>query len=130
MNLGDIWQQRGGEVQSIGTSVAQGVHQHHGIAFLRQNGHQIGFTDYGSPVSFDDPVGSEFYPTRDGRFIKFELLYPRLRDAAYKVLKCAPTQRAVEAAVMQWDAEELERAIRDEGGAVMAAAVFSDSGPS
>ncbi len=118
MNLGDIWQQRGGEVQSIGTSVAQGVHQHHGIAFLRQNGHQIGFTDYGSPVSFDDPVGSEFYPTRDGRFIKFELLYPRLRDAAYKVLKCAPTQRAVEAAVMQWDAEELERAIRDEGGAV------------
>ncbi len=44
MNLGDIWQQRGGEVQSVGTSVEQGIHQHHGIAFLRQNGNQIGFT--------------------------------------------------------------------------------------
>lgn len=44
--------------------------------------------------------------------------YPRLRDAVYKVLKCAPTQRAVEAAIMQWDGEELERAIREEAGAV------------
>ena len=118
MALGDIWQQRGGQVQDVATNVANAVHQHHGIAFMRQNGHQIGFSDYGAPGSFDDPVGGEFYPTKDGRFIKFELLYPRLRDAVYRVLKCAPTQRAVEAAVMQWDAEALELAIREEGGAV------------
>ncbi|MCP9850915.1 CoA transferase [Cyanobium sp. Morenito 9A2] len=118
MALGDIWVARGGQPQSVTTDVEHAVHQHHGIAFLRQNGHQIGFTDYGSPVSFDDAVGGEFYPTRDGHFIKFELLYPRLRDAVYRTLRCGPTQRAVEAAVMQWNAEDLERAIREEGGAV------------
>jgi hypothetical protein len=60
----------------------------------------------------------EFYPTRDGRFVKIELFYPRLRDAMFKVLKCAPTQRAVEAAIMQWDAQALELAIREESGAI------------
>ena len=118
MALGNAWEARGGKPQDVKVSVEGAVHQHHGIAFMRQNGTQVGFTDYGSPTSFDDPIGSEFYPTKDGRFIKFELFYPRLRDAVYRVLKCAPTQRAVEAAVMLWNAEELERAIRDEGGAV------------
>lgn len=118
MALGDVWQQRGGAAQAVCTDVGNAVHQHHGIAFMRQNGRQVGFTDYGSPTSFDDPVGSEFYPTADGRFIKFEMFYPRLRDAVYRVLQCAPTRFAVEQAVMQWHAEDLERAMRAEGAAV------------
>lgn len=118
MNLGEIWQRRGGDVQDVTTDAHAGVHQHHGIGFLRQNGRELGFTDYGAPGTFDDAVGGEFYATRDGRFIKFEMLYPRLRDAVYKVLKCAPTARAVEQAVGEWDAEDLERALRDEGSAV------------
>ncbi|MCT0212158.1 MULTISPECIES: CoA transferase [unclassified Synechococcus] len=118
MCLGDIWQRRGGAVQDVTTDAHAGVHQHHGIAYLRQNGRELGFTDYGAPGSFDDSVGGEFYATRDGRFIKFETLYPRLRDAVYRVLKCAPTPRAVEQAVSGWDAEPLERALRDEGAAV------------
>jgi len=118
MNLGSIWQHRGGEVQDVTTDVEYATHQHHGINFLRQNGRSLGFTDYGAPDSFDDPVGSEFFPTRDGKFIKIELFYPRLRDALYLVLKCAPTRQAVEAAIMEWDAEDLERAIREHGGAV------------
>lgn len=118
MNLGEIWQRRGGGVQDVTTDAHYGVHQHHGIAFLRQNGRELGFTDFGAPGSFDDAVGSIFYATRDGRFIKFEMLYPRLHDAVYRVLKCAPNPRAVEQAVGQWDAEALERALRDEGAAV------------
>jgi crotonobetainyl-CoA:carnitine CoA-transferase CaiB-like acyl-CoA transferase len=118
MNLGEIWQRRGGDVQDVATDAHAGVHQHHGIAYLRQNGRELGFTDYGAPGTFDDEVGGEFYATRDGRYIKFEMLYPRLRDAVYRVLKCAPTARAVEQAVGQWDAEALERAMRDEGAAV------------
>ncbi len=116
--LGQLWISRGGKPQKIETDVANAVHQHHGIAFMRQNGRQLPFTDYGSGVGVDDPISGEFFPTRDGRFVKLELFYPRLRDAVYKVLKCAPTQRAVEAAIMQWDGEELERAIREEAGAV------------
>src|SRR5476651_2535195 len=118
MGLGRLWELRGGKTQTVITSVQNAVHQHHGIAFMRQNGRQIPFTDYGSGVGVDSPMSGEFYPTRDGRFVKIELFYPRLRDAMFKVLKCAPTQRAVEAAIMQWDAEVLEKAIREEAGAI------------
>jgi crotonobetainyl-CoA:carnitine CoA-transferase CaiB-like acyl-CoA transferase len=116
--LGDIWVARGGKPQSVKTSVQNAVHQHHGVAFMRQNGRQLPFTDYGLGLGVDSPLSGEFYPTRDGRFVKIELFYPRLRDAMYKVLKCAPTQRAVEAAIMQWDGEALELAIREESGAI------------
>jgi crotonobetainyl-CoA:carnitine CoA-transferase CaiB-like acyl-CoA transferase len=118
MALNEIWQLRGGKPQTVTTNVQNAVHQHHGIAFMRQNGRQLPFTDYGSGVGVDSPMSGEFYPTRDGRFVKIELFYPRLRDAMFKVLKCAPSQRAVEAAIMQWDGEALERAIRDESGAI------------
>lgn len=117
--LGEIWIGRGGAPQSVETDVGNAVHQHHGIAFMRQNGRQLPFTDYGTGAGVDDPISGEFFPTRDGRFVKIELFYPRLRDAIYKVLKCAPTQRAVEAAIMEWDGEALERAVREEGGAIV-----------
>lgn len=118
MGLSDLWELRGGAVQDVTTDVRNAVHQHHGVAFMRQNGRQLPFTDYGDPGGVDSPLSGEFYPTRDGRFVKIELYYPRLRDAMYKVLKCAPTQRSVEAAIMQWDAEALELAIREESGAI------------
>ena len=118
MALGELWELRGGKPQDVTTNVRKAVHQHHGVAFMRQNGRQLPFTDYGSGVGVDSPMSAEFYPTRDGRFVKIELFYPRLRDAMFKVLKCAPTQRAVEAAIMQWDGEALELAIRGEAGAI------------
>ncbi len=118
MALGHLWELRGGKPQDITTNVRHGVHQHHGIAFMCQNGRRLPFTDYGSASGVDSPISGEFYPTRDGRFVKIELFYPRLRDAMYKVLKCAPTQRAVEAAIMQWDGEALELAIREQSGAI------------
>ncbi len=118
MALGDLWQLRGGKPQDVKVSVENAVHQHHGIAYMRQNGRQIPFTDYAAGVGVDSPMSAEFYPTRDGRFVKFEVFYPRLKDAVFKVLKCAPTQRAVEAAILQWDGEALERAIREESGAI------------
>ena len=118
MALSELWQLRGGSPQSVTTSVRNAVHQHHGIAFMRQNGRKLPFTDYGSGVGVDSALSGEFYPTRDGCFVKIELFYPRLRDAMFNVLKCAPTQRAAEAAIMQWDAEALELAIREESGAI------------
>jgi len=118
MALGNLWEIKGGKPQDIHTDVIKGVHQHHGVHYLRQNGRALGFTDYSAAGGVDSPISGEFYPTRDGKFVKMEFYYPRLRDAVYKVLKCAPTQRAVEAAIMQWDAEALELAIREESGAI------------
>ena len=119
MALSDIWVLRGGKPQSVTTSVENGVHQHHGIAYMRQNGRQLAFTDFGEAGNnVDSPMSAEFYPTRDGRFVKIELFYPRLRDAMFKVLKCEPTRFAVEAEIMKWNAEELEMAMRKEAGAI------------
>lgn len=118
MGLGLLWELRGGAPQSVTTDVKNAVHQHHGIAFMRQNGRALPFTDYGLNTGVDDAISGEFYPTKDGKFVKIEIFYPRLRDAMFKVLKCAPEQRAVEAAIMLWDAEALERAIREESGAI------------
>jgi hypothetical protein len=118
MALSQLFELKGGKPQNVTTDVNLAVHQHHGIAFMRQNGRQLPFTDYGLGVGVDSALSAEFYPTRDGRFVKMEFYYPRLRDAVYKVLKCAPTQFAVEEAVMEWDAEALEKAIRSEGGAI------------
>lgn len=118
MGLGRLWEMKGGKPQDVKTDVHNAVHQHHGIAFMRQNGRELPFTDYGQPGGVDSPMSGEFFPTKDGRFVKMEFYFPRLRDAVFKVLKCAPTQRAVEAAVMQWNGEDLEEAIREETGAI------------
>lgn len=118
MAIGQLWELRGGAPQDVTTDVRNAVHQHHGIAFMRQNGRKLPFTDYGQNTGVDSAMSGEFYPTRDGKFVKIELFYPRLRDAMFKVLKCEPTQRAVEAAIMMWDGEALERAMRDEAGAI------------
>jgi len=47
MALSELWQLRGGSPQSVTTSVRNAVHQHHGIAFMRQNGRKLPFTDMG-----------------------------------------------------------------------------------
>ena len=36
--LGELWRGRGGDPQDVATDVRNAVHQHHGIAFMRQNG--------------------------------------------------------------------------------------------
>ena len=118
MAVSHLWELKGGNPQDITTHVANAVHQHHGIAFMRQNGRKLPFIDYGSNTGVDSPMSGEFYPTKDGKFVKIELFYPRLRDALFKVVKCAPTQRAVEAQIMKWNGEDLEQAIREECGAI------------
>jgi crotonobetainyl-CoA:carnitine CoA-transferase CaiB-like acyl-CoA transferase len=114
--LAGIWKAKTGQGQDVEADVNLAVHQHHGIHFMRQNGIKLNFVD--DPAAFS--LTKEFYPTRDGRFVKVETFYPRLRDAVFKVLACAPTVRAIEAAIMQWDAEKLEHRIRGEGGSIAA----------
>jgi crotonobetainyl-CoA:carnitine CoA-transferase CaiB-like acyl-CoA transferase len=112
--LAAIWKAQTGAGQDVATDVERAVHQHHGIHYMRQNGRRLDFVDDMTQYT----LTKEFYPTRDGRFIKLEIFYPRLRDAVFKVLRSAPTARAMEAAILQWDGEALERAVRDEGGAI------------
>lgn len=112
--LAGIWKSKTGEGQDVTTDVNLAVHQHHSIHFMRQNGQKLTFVDDPSVFS----LTKEFYPTRNGRFVKIETFYPRLRDAVFKVLRCAPTVRAIEAAILEWDGEALERRVREEGGSI------------
>src|SRR5882757_5188928 len=114
IGLASIWKDQNGDAQDVTTDVTLAVHQHHAIHFMRQNGIKLPFVDDPSVFS----LTKEFYPTRDGRFVKIETFYPRLRDAAFTVLRCAPTVRAIEAAIMTWDAEDLEERIREYAGAI------------
>lgn len=127
MALGDIWQAKGGNAQDVTTDAEMGVHQHHAIAFMRQNGRALPFTEYGSGTAAHvGPDQREFYPTRDGHFVKIELFYPRLTDAIYTVLKCEPTQRAIETEIMKWDGAALEQAVREESGAIGVVRSYDD----
>jgi crotonobetainyl-CoA:carnitine CoA-transferase CaiB-like acyl-CoA transferase len=110
--LGAIWKAQTGQGQDVTTDVELAVHQHHSIHYMRQNGRKLNFVD--DPSVF--LLTKEFYPTRDGRFVKFETFYPALRDAVFTVLRCAPTVPAIEAAIMQWDAEAFEDRVREHGG--------------
>ncbi len=46
----------------LATDVRNAVHQHHGIAFTRQNGRELPLPDYGVTGRVDDPISGEFYP--------------------------------------------------------------------
>lgn len=65
MALGRLWKLRDGAPQDVCVSVENAVHQHHGIAFMRQNGRKLPFYDYGDAAGVDSPMSSEFYPMQD-----------------------------------------------------------------
>src|SRR3984885_15177070 len=58
------------------------------------------------------------YNTRDRRFVRLHTNFPHHRDAVCKILDCKPERDAVQAALMQWDAEAFETAAYDAGGVV------------
>ncbi|HQU08811.1 MAG TPA: hypothetical protein PLV25_02485 [Opitutales bacterium] len=53
MALSNLWELRGGKAQNVITDVRNAVHQHHGVAFMRQNGRSLPFTDYGAAGGVD-----------------------------------------------------------------------------
>ena len=59
------------------------------------------------------------YQTRDRRFVRLHTNFRHHRDAVCRVLNCEPERAAVQAALMQWDAETFETAAYA-GGAVVA----------
>lgn len=67
----------------------------------------------GSEVSGD-------YETADDRWIRFQANYKALREATLIVLDCGEDRRSIAEAVRAWNADELEAAVIDGGGAVAA----------
>src|SRR6202171_841554 len=104
-----IWQLRSGQSQDVAVDMCHAVVECRSERYLRVDGN-------GSPMAWDAIAG--IYKTRDARFVRLHTNFPHHRDAVCKILDCKPERDAVQAALMQWDAEAFETAAYAAGGVV------------
>src|ERR1700682_4580507 len=104
-----IWQLRSGQSQDVAVDMCHAVVECRSERYLRVDGN-------GSPMAWDAIAG--LYKTRDARFVRLHTNFPHHRDAVCKILDCKPERDAVQAALMQWDAEAFETAAYAAGGVV------------
>jgi crotonobetainyl-CoA:carnitine CoA-transferase CaiB-like acyl-CoA transferase len=104
-----IWQLRSGQSQHVAVDMCHAVVECRSERYLRVDGK-------GSPMAWDAIAG--IYKTRDARFVRLHTNFPHHRDAVCKILDCKPERDAVQAALMQWDAEAFETAAYAGGGVV------------
>jgi crotonobetainyl-CoA:carnitine CoA-transferase CaiB-like acyl-CoA transferase len=104
-----IWQLRSGQNQDVAVDMGHAVVECRSERYLRVDGQP-------PPPAWDAIAG--IYKTRDARFVRLHTNFPHHRDAVCKVLDCKPERDAVQAALMQWDAEAFETAAYAAGGVV------------
>lgn len=94
-----------------------GVDMRHAAAEFRSE--QLLTIGGGAPAPIGDPL-SGAYPTGGGRFVRLHMNFPHHRDNVLKLLGCAPTRAAIEAALMKWEAVAFETAAYKVGCVVAA----------
>lgn len=104
-----IWQLRSGEEQQVAIDMRHAVVECRSERYLRLEGTP-------PPPAWDAIAG--IYKTRDQRFVRLHTNFPHHRDAICRVLNCKAERDAVQAALMQWDAEPFETAAYAAGGVV------------
>lgn len=104
-----IWQLRSGQAQRVAVDMRHAVVECRSERYLRVDGKPPG-------PAWDAIAG--VYKTKDHRFVRLHTNFPHHRDAVCKVLNCSPERDAVQAALMQWDAEPFETAAYAAGGVV------------
>jgi crotonobetainyl-CoA:carnitine CoA-transferase CaiB-like acyl-CoA transferase len=104
-----IWKLRSGQSQDLTVDMRHAVVECRSERYLRVDGKPPG-------PAWDAIAG--IYKTRDQRFMRLHTNFPHHRDAVCKVLNCKPERDAVQAALMQWDAEAFETAAYAGGGVV------------
>jgi crotonobetainyl-CoA:carnitine CoA-transferase CaiB-like acyl-CoA transferase len=104
-----IWQLRSGQSQHVAVDLRHAVVECRSERYLRVDGKP-------PPPAWDAIAG--IYKTRDARFVRLHTNFAHHRNAVCKVLDCKPERDAVQAALMQWDAEAFETAAYAAGGVV------------
>src|SRR5271169_4024238 len=104
-----IWKLRSGQSQDVAVDMRHAVVECRSERYLRVDGKQ-------PPPAWDAIAG--VYKTRDRRFVRLHTNFRHHRDAVCRVLNCEPERDAVQAALMQWDAEAFETAAYAAGGVV------------
>ncbi len=114
-----LWRHRTDEGQDIAVDVRKALRRFAGFFDLKWetiNGR--------APTLLGDPLNPFFAlplfrETKDGRHVVALNPYPKLAGHTFDLLKCAPSVEAVNAAIRQWRADDLEAA-GAEAGIVMA----------
>ncbi|MFF1695175.1 CoA transferase [Streptomyces sp. NPDC058257] len=114
--LAALWRQRGGEGQDIAMDLRKAPHRL--CPFYDKKWELLNGFPGGTPSDPANPLGFDFYQTRDGRWVMPLNPYPKIKNAVYKLLRTWPEKQAVADAVAKWDAADLEQA-GDEIGVVM-----------
>jgi len=104
-----VWKLRSGQDQQVAVDMRHAVVECRSERYLRVEGTP-------PPPAWDAIAG--VYKTRDRRFVRLHTNFPHHRDAVCRVLNCEAEREAVQAALMQWDAEAFETAAYDAGGVV------------
>src|SRR5215813_8140726 len=119
VSVAALWRQRTGEGQDIAVDVRKALRRFCGFFDLKWetiNGRP--------PVVLGDPLNPFsalplFRETQDGRHVVALNPYPKLAAHTFDLLKCSPSVEAVNNAIRQWRADDLENA-GAEAGIVMA----------
>src|SRR5579862_5955440 len=104
-----IWKMRSGQSQNVAVDMRHAVVECRSERYLRVDGNP-------PPPAWDAIAG--VYKTRGQRFVRLHTNFPHHRDAVCRVLNCKAERDAVQAALMNWDAEAFETAAYQAGGVV------------
>src|SRR5262245_3667905 len=110
-----LWRARTGEGQDIHVDVRKALRRFAGFLDLKWetiNGRGPTMGTFADDPFLKLPM---FRKTRDGRHVVALNFYPKLRRAALKFLRCTDSIEAVENAILQWNADELEDAAAEAG---------------
>lgn len=109
--VNDLWEMRTGRRQQVSVDVRHAAAALKSAVCLQRPDAQGVFrdvvnTEHAAMIAMTQP-----WPTRDGRFVLTHFGLPNLRDRMLALLQCEPDPQSVAAAVLKWDALELEAAI-------------------
>ena len=104
-----LWKLRTGQSQKVAVDMRHAVVECRSERYLRVDGKP-------PPPAWDAIAG--IYGTRDRRFLRLHTNFPHHREAVCRLLDCKAERDAVQAALMQWDAESFETAAYAAGGVV------------
>jgi crotonobetainyl-CoA:carnitine CoA-transferase CaiB-like acyl-CoA transferase len=110
-----IWKDRTGQGQDIEVDVRKALRRFAG--FFEGKWETINGRPPAAGFNEGNPFlsGPFFSETRDGRNIVALNIYPRLRTQALNFLRCSDSAQSVQNAILQWNADELEKAAAEQG---------------
>jgi len=114
VGIAKLWRLRGGKPQDISIDLGQALHRL--SPFYERKWELLNGYPPGMPSDPTCPFMPRFfYKTRDDRHVLALNIYPRLKTAALKLLRCYDDPQSVANAIRQWKAEDLEQAAEEHG---------------